>query len=128
MTRKILNILMMLGSAAMLLLSSCTAAGVECGLLGKWENTGKLDYLTDGVYTFTYTYEIRSDDKIVFRFKVKDSSNEIIADEENEYTIKSVSDHKIKCNNDNEIEYRNLTYDSVEFKMGLTWLEFNKLY
>lgn len=127
MTRKILNILMMLGSATMLLLNSCTAAGVECGLLGKWENTGKVNVIDD-VYTFTYTYEIRSDDKIVFRAKVKDSSNEIIADEEKEYTIKSASDHKIKYDNDNEIEYRNLTYDSVEFKIGLTWMEFNKLY
>lgn len=127
MTRKILNILIMLGSVAILFLSSCTAAGVECGLLGKWENTGKVNVIDD-VYTFTYTYEIRSDDKIVFRAKMKNSSNKIISDEEKEYTIKSASDHKIKYDNDNEIEYRNLTYDSVEFKIGLTWMEFNKLY
>ena len=55
MTKKILSVLAMMSIAAMMMLSSCTAAGVECGLIGKWERS------EDGR---TVTIEITADDKI----------------------------------------------------------------
>lgn len=37
MTKKFLSLFAVLSIAAMAILSSCTSAGVECGLIGKWE-------------------------------------------------------------------------------------------
>lgn len=112
MTKKILGILAMLSVASMMLLSSCTAAGVECGLIGKWE------YSSGG---HKVTMEITSDDKI--KFKSDGHSTE--------GTIKSVDGHKIKYSADNmdiEMEYRNLTCDSVEIGGNDNWTKCTKVY
>ena len=37
MTKRFLSLMAMVGIVAMMMLSSCTAEGVECGLIGKWE-------------------------------------------------------------------------------------------
>lgn len=128
MKRKKLCILVMLSIFAMIFLSSCTTAGIECGLIGKWENTGEM-YIFDEKYEFVFTYEIRSDDKIVVRNKITDSNKEVFADKENTYTVyvNDIENHKIKCYY-YEIEYRNLTCNSVEFKIGTNWIKFTKVY
>ena len=60
MTKRILSVLAMMSIAAMMMLSSCTAAGVECGLIGKWEGS------EDGA---TVTVEITADDKLTVTAK-----------------------------------------------------------
>ena len=58
MTKRFLSLMAMVGIVAMMMLSSCTAEGVECGLIGKWET---LRY-----YEGKQTVEITADDKITF--------------------------------------------------------------
>ena len=131
MTKRILSVLAMLSIAAMMMLSSCTAAGVECGLIGKWENVKN----NDGVKCTT-TYEITADDKFIITMKYEFSQeykdkmaaegvNLPTAPIKQEYTIESVSDHKIKVKEvDSELEYSDLGCDTVKF--GGT--EFKKVY
>ena len=109
MTKRFLSILAMLSIAAMMFLSSCTAAGVECGLIGKWEYK---------VGVNSASYEITSDDKIIVR---------VNGIKQGEFVIESVSDHTIKTLY-GEMEYQNLTCDSVEFKDSGMWVEFNRVY
>lgn len=107
MTKKFFTILAMLSVASMLVLSSCTAAGVECGLIGKWERKET----TNGI-TVTATVEITSDDKLI----VNVSSGSL--SEKTEYTIVSVDDHTIKYEHNGikyETDYKDLTCDSVKF-------------
>ncbi|MCH5149393.1 MAG: hypothetical protein J1G30_01890 [Spirochaetales bacterium] len=111
MTKRIFSIFAVLGIAATMFLSGCTAAGVECGLIGKWER----DYSgAKGSYEFT------SDDKMIVEVngvKVK------------EHTVKLVLDHTIVIDEDGvnkKIEYRNLGCDSVELKFDGDWLKFTK--
>ena len=40
MTKRFLSVMAMIGIVAMMMLSSCTPAGVECGLIGTWEYVG----------------------------------------------------------------------------------------
>ena len=118
MTKRILSVLAMLSIAAMMMLSSCTAAGVECGLIGKWENVKN----NDGA-KITTTYEITTDDKFIII--VKAEHNGKTNEQKQEYTIESVSDHKIKVKEvDSELEYSDLGCDTVKF--GGT--EFKKVY
>ena len=136
MTKIILSVLAMFSIAAMMMLSSCTAAGVECGLIGKWEYSKKDN---DGV-KYTTTYEITADDKFIITTKYEFSQEykDKMAAEgtklptepiEQKYTIESVSDHKIKVKEiDGELEYRNLGCDSVEFKLGDKWTKLSKVY
>lgn len=105
MTKKFLGILAMLSIAAMTVLSSCTAAGVECGLIGKWEAKE-----TQGDITVTQTIEITSDDKCIFEVKYSNGYNH-----KTEHTIESVDGHTIKLKDGGEIEYSELTCDSVKF-------------
>ena len=56
MTKKNLSVIIAL--IVVMMLSSCTAEGVECGLIGKWES---LRY-----YEGEQTVEITADDKITF--------------------------------------------------------------
>ena len=133
MTKRILSVLAMLSIAAMMMLSSCTAAGVECGLIGKWEYVSSVD--EDGT-KYTRTHEITADDKFISTMKYEFSQeykdkmaaegvNLPTAPIKNEYTIESVSDHKIKFKEiDGELEYSDLGYDTVKF--GGT--EYKKVY
>lgn len=117
MTRKIFNILVMLSIAATMFLSSCTAAGLECGLLGKWEYS-----LKTYNQSIMFTFEFRNDDKVVVETNVNN------VETKGEDTVKSVSNHTIKFDDGTEIDYRNLTCDSVEFKIDSIWMEFTKVY
>ena len=137
MTKRILSVLAMLSIAAMMMLSSCTAAGVECGLIGKWEYVSSVD--EDGT-KYTTTYEITADDKFIITTKYEfsqeykdkmaaEGTKLPTAPREQKYTIESVSDHKIKVKEiDGELEYRNLGCDSVEFKLGDKWTKLSKVY
>ena len=62
MTKRILSVLAMLSIAAMMMLSSCTAAGVECGLIGKWEYSEKEDLTGTEL---KITYEITASDEFI---------------------------------------------------------------
>lgn len=106
MTKKFFSALVVLSIAAMMFLSSCTAAGVECGLIGKWEHK-------EGFVTITV--EITNDDKC----KIDGV----------EFEVESVDDHVIKIKNYSlgPVEYKNLGCDSVEFKVGGAWFEFSKV-
>ena len=104
MTKKILSVLAMMSIAAMMMLSSCTAAGVECGLIGKWERS------KDG---FTTTIEITADDKFTMTGKQDGKTMYEVKG-----TIKSVKDHKVTYEvNGTEypIEYSDLGCDTVKF-------------
>ncbi|MEE1291178.1 MAG: hypothetical protein UHW86_09130 [Spirochaetota bacterium] len=102
MTKRFLSALAILSIAAMMMLSSCTAAGVECGLIGTWENEG------GGVKT---TVEITNDDKVIITGKGLINSR-------NEFSIKSVEAKEIICTYDGgeyKIKYSDLGCDTVKF-------------
>ena len=110
----------------MAVLSSCTSAGVECGLIGKWEYVN-----STSLGDITTTYEITSDDK--FKTTVK-TSNPLIKIEtgSSEVTITAVKDHTITTKNNGveaDIEYKDLGCDSVKFKVvGEDWLTYKKVF
>ena len=104
MTKRILSVLAMMSIAAMMMLSSCTAAGVECGLIGKWENE------KNGVKT---TVEITADDKLTVTAKYDGKTVFEIKG-----TIKSVSGKEITYEVDGEevkVKYSDLGCDTVKF-------------
>ena len=104
MTKKILSVLAMMSIAAMMMLSSCTAAGVECGLIGKWEGDEN---------GYTQIIEITADDKLTVIGK-RDGKTMF----EIKGTIKSVKDHKITYEYNGmevEVEYSDLGCDTVKF-------------
>jgi hypothetical protein len=107
MTKRILSVLAMMSIAAMMMLSSCTAAGVECGLIGKWERS-------EGGYT--YTVEITADDKIISIVKYEAAGTKV--ENKMEYTITKVSDKEITYKKDkfeDKIKYSDLGCDTVKF-------------
>ena len=107
MTKRILSVLAMMSIAAMMMLSSCTAAGVECGLIGKWERSD------DGV---TVTVEITADDKIIVISKYEVAGTKV--ENKSEGTIKSVSDKEVTYEVDGiefKVEYSDLGCDTVKF-------------
>ncbi|MBO5288576.1 MAG: hypothetical protein J6B11_04195 [Spirochaetales bacterium] len=113
MTKRILSVLAMMSIAAMMMLSSCTAAGVECGLIGKWE------YSEDGV---TATVEITADDKLTI---ISKRDGETMSEVKG--TIKSVKDHEVtyEVNGiEGKMEYSDLGCDTVKFGDD----EFKKVY
>ena len=113
MTKRILSVLAMMSIAAMMMLSSCTAAGVECGLIGKWENE------KNGVKT---TVEITADDKLTVTAKYDGKTLF-----ENKGTIKSVSGKEITYEVDgieSKIKYSDLGCDTVKFGD----IEYKKVY
>ena len=117
MTKRILSVLAMMSIAAMMMLSSCTAAGVECGLIGKWENE------KDGVKT---TVEITADDKLTVTAKYDGKTMLEIKG-----TIKSVKDHEVTYEVDGKetkIEYSDLGCDTVKFGSGENKTEYKKVY
>lgn len=115
--KKFLGILAMVSIvAAMMCLSSCTPAGVECGLIGKWE------YSKDSL---KITVDIKSDDTVTTSSKVAGVGGSF------DYTVKSVSDHTITLEKNNvevDVEYKNLGCDSVEMKLGEgEWYKYSKV-
>ena len=113
MTKRILSVLAMMSIAAMMMLSSCTAAGVECGLIGKWEGS------EDGA---TVTIEITADDKLTVTAKYDGKTLF-----ENKGTIKSVSGKEITYEVDgieSKIKYSDLGCDTVKFGD----IEYKKVY
>lgn len=116
MTKKILSVLAMMSIAAMMMLSSCTAAGVECGLIGKWERS------EDGVTT---TVEITADDKIIFINKTEVAGTKV--ENKRECTITKVSEKEITYKYDKlegKMKYSDLGCDTVKFGDN----EFKKVY
>ena len=104
MTKRILSVLAMMSIAAMMMLSSCTAAGVECGLIGKWERSD------DGK---TVTVEITADDKLTITAKYDGKTVFEIKG-----TIKSVSGKEVTYEGDgieDKIKYSDLGCDTVKF-------------
>ena len=104
MTKKILSVLAMMSIAAMMMLSSCTAAGVECGLIGKWEHSEN---------GYTTTIEITADDKLTVTGKYDGKTMHEVKG-----TIKSVKDHKVTYEVNGEeypMEYSDLGCDTVKF-------------
>ena len=105
MTKKILTLLAMMSIAAMMMLSSCTAAGVECGLIGVWE-------MEDNSKV---TWEITADDKIIAKTDGKKTA---------EAEIEEVKDKEIHLKGGPTIEYSDLGCDTVTFNS----IKFKKVY
>ena len=125
MTKRILSVLAMLSIAAMMMLSSCTAAGVECGLIGKWEYSEKED-LTGA--ELKITYEITASDKFISTVSMTLSG--ITKETVSEGKIKAVIANRIVYEEDGEeikIGYQNLKSDSVEFIYEEGYLPFKKV-
>ena len=123
MTKKILSVLAMMSIAAMMMLSSCTAAGVECGLIGKWEYVGENSYYK--------TIEITADDQIISVYIESDyqydsaTGNEVRVEKEVEIkgTIEEVTGkaiiYKVKDSTEKSVlEYSDLNGDTVKFHGG----------
>ena len=118
MTKRILSVLAMMSIAAMMMLSSCTAAGVECGLIGTWE------LKENGI---TVTIEITSEDKLIMSLGSGGAQCEItkVNDHEIIFELSDTSASKVVYS----LEYKNLTCDSVEFSLNgsdfATWKKAN---
>ena len=110
MTKRILTVLAMVSIAAMMMLSSCTAAGVECGLIGKWEF--QLNEVTD-------TWEFTSDDKFTHtRVSTEDG---ITRTDTSKGTIEDVTGKALILRyagetNDSQLEYSELNGDTVKIQ------------
>lgn len=116
MTKRILTVLAMVSIAAMMMLSSCTAAGVECGLIGKWESVNESSYYEGEKNTI----EITADDKIIFTSPEKDYETGKIKLETTKGTIEEVTGKAIIYKNDKAteksvLEYSELSGDTVKF-------------
>ena len=125
MTKRILSVLAMLSIAAMMMLSSCTAAGVECGLIGKWEYSEK-DDLTGT--ELKITYEITSGDEFISTVSM--TLLGVTSDVKSEGKIKAVVANRIVYEKDGEeikIGYQNLKSDSVEFIYQEGYLPFERI-
>lgn len=113
--------LAVLSIAVVACLSSCTAAGVECGLIGKWE------YSDNGV---TITIDIAADDKVTTTVKATVAT--VTTTTTSDATVKSVSDHTVTLEKDgveSKIEYKDLGCDSVKFKtVGDDWRTYKKVF
>ena len=119
MTKKILSVLAMMSIAAMMMLSSCTAAGVECGLIGKWEYVGEGSYYK--------TIEITADDQIIFvyidsDYQYDNAGNQVRVEKEVERkgTIEEVTGKAIIYKEKDStvksvLEYSDLNGDIVRF-------------
>ena len=124
MTKKFFSILAVLGIAATMFLSSCTAAGVECGLIGKWEGSA-----TNTVGKYEYTIEITNDDN----FKKEETVTMTILSTTTttsftvDSTVKSVTENVIELNNGEGYKYQNLSSDSVEFLFTPGWVKLTKV-
>ena len=125
MTKRILSVLAMLSIAAMMMLSSCTAAGVECGLIGKWEYSEKEDLTGTEL---KITYEITASDEFISTVSM--TLLGITTETVSEGEIKAVIANKIVYNENGEeisIGYQNLKSDSVEFIYQEGYLPFERI-
>ena len=125
MTKRILSVLAMLSIAAMMMLSSCTAAGVECGLIGKWEYSEKEDLTGTEL---KITYEITASDEFISTVSM--TLLGITTETVSEGKIKAVIANKIVYNENGEeisIGYQNLKSDSVEFIYQEGYLPFERI-
>jgi hypothetical protein len=104
MRKKILTLLAMMSIATMMMLSSCTAAGVECGLIGKWE---QLEDDDDSSYVITY--EITADNKFII-------TGETITHDED---FKQMSRH--------ELEITEIKDNTIIMESGLMSMEYSEL-
>ena len=125
MTKKFLSVLAMISIAAMMMLSSCTAAGVECGLIGKWEME------KENKDEYSFIVEITADDKAILIDKYENKGTEV----KSEFNIKSVDGKEITIGRDNgemKVRYKDLGCDSIKFateKYGLdNYQEFKKVF
>lgn len=111
MTKRFLSVMAMVSVVAMMMLSSCTPAGVECGLIGTWEYSSNM---------YTETWEIGADDK--FTQTIEDT-NEYGAIYKVKYkgTIEKVSGKSLTIvyadspTVEETLEYSDLTATSVKF-------------
>ena len=125
MTKRILSVLAMLSIAAMMMLSSCTAAGVECGLIGKWEYSEKEDLTGTEL---KITYEITASDEFISTVSM--TLLGITTETVSEGKIKAVVANRIVYEEDGEeikIGYQNLKSDSVEFIYQEGYLPFERI-
>ena len=125
MTKRILSVLAMMSIAAMMMLSSCTAAGVECGLIGKWEYSEKEDLTGTEL---KITYEITASDEFISTVSM--TLLGITTETVSEGKIKAVIANKIVYNENGEeisIGYQNLKSDSVEFIYQEGYLPFERI-
>ena len=125
MTKRILSVLAMLSIAAMMMLSSCTAAGVECGLIGKWEYSEKEDLTGTEL---KITYEITASDEFISTVSM--TLLGITTETVSEGKIKAVVANRIVYEEDGEeikIGYQNLKSDSVEFIYEEGYLPFERI-
>ena len=125
MTKRILSLLAMLSIAAMMMLSSCTAAGVECGLIGKWEYSEKEDLTGTEL---KITYEITASDEFISTVSM--TLLGVTSEVKSEGKIKAVVANRIVYKKDGEeikIGYQNLKSDSVEFIYEEGYLPFKKV-
>lgn len=125
MTKRFLTVLAMISIAAMMMLSSCTAAGVECGLIGKWEME------KENKDEYSFIVEITADDKAILIDKYENKGTE----EKYEFNIKSVDGKEITIGGDNgeiKVRYKDLGCDSIKFateRFGLdNYKEFKKVF
>ncbi|MBQ2125476.1 MAG: hypothetical protein II196_06770, partial [Spirochaetales bacterium] len=91
----------------------CTAEGVECGLIGKWET---LRY-----YEGEQTVEITADDKITFISPQMDYDTDKVAYQTRKGTIEEVTGKAIIYKMDgiegkSVLEYSDLNGDTVKFQ------------
>ena len=114
MTKRFLSVLAMISIAAMMMLSSCSAAGVECGLIGKWKMDGG-----------EFTVEITADDKAI----LEEAGLKL------EMEIKSVDGKEMTIGGDKgeiKVRYKDLSADSVKFAIETISLdnyqEFKKVF
>ncbi len=121
MTKKFLSLFAVLSIAAMAILSSCTSAGVECGLIGKWE------YSESGL---KITAEFTSDD--LFKVTTEATVFSVTTTNTTESNVKSVKDHTVtteKSGVEADVEYKDLGCDSVKFKfVGEDWRTYKKVF
>ena len=116
MTKRFLSVMAMVSVVAMMMLSSCTTAGVECGLIGKWEAVQ--EYYGEG---YKQTIEITADDKITFTSPQRDYDTDKVAYQTRKGTIEEVTGKAIIYKMDgiegkSVLEYSDLNGDTVKFQ------------
>ncbi|MBQ1998176.1 MAG: hypothetical protein II220_01670 [Spirochaetales bacterium] len=115
MTKRFLSVMAMVSVVAMMMLSSCTTAGVECGLIGKWE------MVQEYYEGYKQTIEITTDDKITFISPQMDYDTDKVAYQTRKGTIEEVTGKAIIYKMDgiegkSVLEYSDLNGDTVKFQ------------
>lgn len=126
MTKKILTVLAIVSIAAMMMLSSCTSAGVECGLIGKWtcNEYWNNERLEENLPPYIIDVEITADDKITVVITTDYGFGEEKSEKIVDGTIESVSDKEITYKDNGvkkTIKYSDLCCDEVKFDGDTYW-------